>query len=78
MKAKITALRRDLPSDPWDGAPKEHMGHDTHYVLATNRDKMRTLGTSASEVPNGDNTGTKGTSSKPDTKPTKPTRRTQQ
>jgi len=37
-------------------------GPGVHYVLATNRDNMGTMGTSASDTGNRDKKGTKGTS----------------
>ncbi|MCF7809097.1 MAG: hypothetical protein K9M49_03920 [Candidatus Marinimicrobia bacterium] len=37
-------------------------GPGVHYILATNRDKMGTMGTSTSKTGNRDKTGTKGTS----------------
>ncbi len=46
-------------------------GPGVHYVLATNRDKIETLGTSITHAPHGDKTETKGTSHEVDPKPAK-------
>lgn len=43
-------------------------GPGVHYVLAMNRNKIGTKGTFSADTPNRDNSGTKGTSAKPDNK----------